>query len=110
MFLDLDKKAPNAPAVVDNLGFSLTYGDLVGFADGFCEKRAEDAHFHTLRELCGCAGGLRRVPKREDRAVWKRMDRRLLKALIAEYRPAFLWVWRGGISVTRACSKDSGTP
>jgi len=95
LFLDLDKKAPNAPAVVDNLGFSLTYGDLVGFADGFCEKAGGRTLIFILCENCAgalagyaaCLSG-RIVPL----MLGNGMDRRLLKALIAEYRPAFLWV------------------
>ena len=95
MFINLDKKNPDAIAIIDSLGFNISYGELCAFAEEFKEKIGKRALFFILCENCagalaGYVAGLSQkiVPVMLSAG----MDRQLLDRLIEQYQPAFLWM------------------
>lgn len=95
MFLGLDTKNPDAMAIVDSLGHTVTYGGLCAFTDEFYGHIGRRTLIFILCEnsagaLTGYSASLsnRVVPAMLSAG----MDRQLLDDLIDRYKPAYLWV------------------
>ncbi len=94
MFLELDQKEKNARAIIDSEGMTITYGEILSFA----EKLKGCVGGRTLvfilsRNCVGAAAGYlgaminRVVPL----MLGAGMDRELLATLVDIYHPAYIW-------------------
>jgi len=94
MFLDLDKKAPNKTAVIDDSGRSITYGDICDFAPVFANHLHPRALIFILAEnkigsLLGYTSALsnRIVPL----VISAKTEQGLFRDLFNKYKPEYLW-------------------
>lgn len=95
MFLNIDKKDQNSTAVIDGLGFSLTYGELCEFAEEFGNQLGQRTLYFILCENCtgalaGCVAGLSK--KAVPLMLSGNMDKDLVLDLIEKYNPEYLWM------------------
>jgi acyl-coenzyme A synthetase/AMP-(fatty) acid ligase len=95
MFLDLDKKAPNKTAVIDDSGRSVTYGEICSFAPLFASHLHPRALIFILAEnkigsLLGYTSALsnRIVPL----VISAKTEHGLYQDLFDKYKPEYLWV------------------
>lgn len=94
MYLELDKKNRDSVAFIDSDGQSVSFGEIVDFADKFsnvCHKRA--LIFVLAKNNAGAAVGY--LAALSDGVVplmlGESMDRELLKHLIEIYEPEYIW-------------------
>lgn len=95
MFLELDKKDRNKVAVVDDSGYSLTYGDICDFTEEFARHLTYRTLIFILSEnkigsLLGYTASLsnRIVPLILSSAT----EEGLYKNLLEVYKPEYLWM------------------
>lgn len=95
MFLDLDKKAPNKTAVIDDSGRSITYGEICRFSPLFASYLHPRALIFILAEnkigsLLGYTSALsnRIVPL----VISAKTEHGLYQDLFDKYKPEYLWV------------------
>ena len=98
MFLDIDKRARNIPALIDDSGAVLTYGELSEQAErigGLAEKRS--LIFCLCKNSIGAATGYfaflngGQVPL----LLGNDLDESLLNTFLDTYRPAYIWYPEG---------------
>ncbi len=95
MFLNIDKKAPDTLALLDNEGYSLTYGALAEEMTKFAQIIPARAILfilcrNTVGAMTGYLGAIEKtaVPLTLSDAI----DRALLDRLMETYTPAYLWI------------------
>jgi acyl-coenzyme A synthetase/AMP-(fatty) acid ligase len=98
MFLDIDKKHKYSTAAIDDMGESITYGSLTGFAEEFYSIIKKRTLIFILSEncigsLCGYVASLsfKIVPL----LLSSNIDRGMLSNLVTIYHPEYLWVPSG---------------
>lgn len=95
VFLNLDKKNRELTAIIDSLGYKITYGELVDFCNKFFAFIKKRTLIFIISENCtGALSGY--VAAMNSRIVplmlSGNMDRDLLDNLIDEYCPEYLWI------------------
>ncbi len=95
MFLDLDKKAGDRIAVVDDSGISMTYGEICAFVSRFAQVFSNRSLIFILAEntigsLMGYIGALssRNVPL----VISAKIEKSLYETLRDKYSPSYLWM------------------
>lgn len=95
MFLDIDKKNPEAVAVIDDSGEKLTYGDLCSISAEFATALPYRTLIFILAENCN-GSLLGYVAALNNRVVplilSNKTERSLFDTLYEKYRPEYLWL------------------
>lgn len=94
MFLNLDQNPQDSLAVVDDLGYQLTYGDLCAFTDDFFSQINKRTLIFILCDNCAAAmaGYIACLSSRITPLLLSRnIDKQLLDNMIMIYQPEFIW-------------------
>lgn len=94
MFLDIDKKAPDNLAFVDDSRTRVTYGELVKFTEDFAKRMTSRTLTAVIcRNTTGSAAGF--VACMSNRVVplliGASLDAAMRNSLLKEYSPEYLW-------------------
>jgi long-chain acyl-CoA synthetase len=95
LFLDLEEKNNDLTAIIDSLGYKVTYGEIIEFCREFYSHINKRTLVFVVCE--NCAGALSGYVAAMNSKIVPlmlsgNMDRDLIDGLIEEYKPEYLWV------------------